>query len=293
MFRNPAALRIPAIYALVAALWIVVSDRLIGAYATSKGLLFVLVTATLLYVLISRQLARERAAQKRIDAAERMRSLGEIAARVGHDFNNVLMACGSLSGVLEDHNDGSADAKRAIDGITAAVKRGDAMVQEILSFATPHAPLRERILLEPWLRDFCTDAHTGLRKNIELRHSVTPPDLRASIDPNQIHRLLLNLVNNGAEAIDRGGVIEITAEAAGRPGAVLLSVRDTGPGIEKSIASTIFEPLVTTKRKGTGLGLAIAHRIVADHGGSITFESRPGAGTTFRILLPGEPALLP
>jgi two-component system sensor histidine kinase HydH len=286
-YRNRAAIRIPAIYAAVAALWIVISDRLIGAFATEKGLLFVLVTASLLYVLIFRQLARERAAQRRIDAAERMRSLGEIAARVGHDFNGVLMACGSLNTFLEDHSDGSADAKRAHDGIAAAVKRGDAMVQEILSFATPHEPLRERILLEPWLRAFCADVRASLRNGIELRHAVTPPDLPASIDPNQIHRLLMNLVNNAAEAIEGDGVIEITAvEAIELPGAVLLSIRDTGSGIDKSIAPTVFEPLMTTKRKGTGLGLAIAHRIVADHGGRITFESRAGSGTTFRVLLP-------
>ncbi len=105
---------------------------------------------------------------------------------------------------------------------------------------------------------------------------------------DQLVQVFLNLILNAIDAVDRDGVIDL---AVGRvAGGVEVTVRDNGCGIAPEQAARLFQPYVTTKKHGTGLGLFVTRRLVTDHGGSVTFESRPGQGTTFRVRLPVEPA---
>ena len=103
--------------------------------------------------------------------------------------------------------------------------------------------------------------------------------------------MVLNLVTNARDALAGGGEIVIeTSAVPGRPGAVRLVVRDTGPGIPPETIPRIFDPFFTTKTNGTGLGLSISHGIVRDHGGTLDVESQPGKGTTFIMIFPGVAA---
>src|SRR5581483_2767492 len=99
-------------------------------------------------------------------------------------------------------------------------------------------------------------------------------------------QVFLNLILNAMDAVDRDGKIELGVERVA--GGVEVSVRDDGCGISREQAARLFQPYVTTKQHGTGLGLFVTRRLVTDHGGSVTFESRPGEGTTFRVRLPVE-----
>ena len=104
------------------------------------------------------------------------------------------------------------------------------------------------------------------------------------IDPGQIKQVLVNLIKNAMQAMNRGG--KLTVQTGEGREAVWVSLADTGAGIPEEKLNRVFEPYFTTKKKGSGLGLLIVHRIVRDHAGKIDVESKPGEGTTFRILLP-------
>jgi two-component system NtrC family sensor kinase len=114
-----------------------------------------------------------------------------------------------------------------------------------------------------------------------------PPVLAA---PGQLQQVFLNLVLNALEAMSRGGWLYIRTEASGDPAGVRVRFVDTGPGIPEEALSHIFEPFYTTREDGLGLGLYICHSIVAEHGGCIEVESRPGQGAAFSIWLPGAEA---
>jgi len=114
-----------------------------------------------------------------------------------------------------------------------------------------------------------------------------------SFDPAQIKQVLVNLLKNAMQAMNRGGRVTVTTETMGEDAALIVS--DTGAGMTEEQISRVFQPFFTTKEKGTGLGLMIVQRIVRDHGGQIDVESASGKGTTFRIRLPGlhrKPRLL-
>jgi len=123
---------------------------------------------------------------------------------------------------------------------------------------------------------------------ITLKRNLTPGLPLVSGDGNALQQVVLNLVTNARDALEAGGEIVIeTSSVPGRPGAVRVVVRDTGPGIPPETIPRIFDPFFTTKRNGTGLGLSISHGIVRDHGGTLDVESHPGKGTTFVITFPG------
>ena len=124
---------------------------------------------------------------------------------------------------------------------------------------------------------------------IEVRCVLAESLPAIDADPDQLKRVLLNVINNGIEAMEgRSGELTVTTSGPDPSGLVTVSVNDQGPGVED--VERIFEPHYTTKAKGTGLGLAIARQIVEDHGGEIHVESELGAGTTVSIVLPSAAA---
>jgi signal transduction histidine kinase len=175
----------------------------------------------------------------------------------------------------------------------------------------------ELAALAPIIEDLSRFIREELRsRGIDLVVSVSNGLPAVRLDPGQIRQALLNLIRNAADAMPDGGTITVQAglldqwaegrkqkaesgrqdDATGLPSAgcrvppgwpsVFIEVRDIGMGIPAENVGEIFEPFFTTKEGGTGLGLAIARQIVVDHGGSLTCESAPGVGTTFRLVLP-------
>jgi signal transduction histidine kinase len=129
----------------------------------------------------------------------------------------------------------------------------------------------------------------GLRRqNVALELDLSEGPLEAQIDGSKIRQVLLNLIQNAAEAMEDGGTVTVRASDFPEGGGIVLAVQDDGPGIPPDQLKRVFEPFFSTKFSGTGLGLAIARSLVEQHGGTLQVDSEVGKGTNFYLILPGD-----
>jgi two-component system cell cycle sensor histidine kinase/response regulator CckA len=228
-------------------------------------------------------ISERRKLEAKLEQANRLSSLGRLAATIAHEFNNVLMGIAPFVEVIR-----RTSARDRIDAslgqIALSIARGKRITSEILRFTQPAVPVRARIDVAEWLRAVSTEARTLLPPTCML-DVASEEGVAIDGDVSQLHQTMTNLILNARDAMPGGGTITIRART-GKPGIVHLSVADTGTGMSEETRRHIFEPLFTTKKSGTGLGLPLAHQIVARHGGEITVESSLGAGTTFHLFLP-------
>jgi signal transduction histidine kinase len=236
--------------------------------------------------------------QEHMIVADRLASLGELAASIAHEINNPLAVIAESAGWLRSRaarpelgaEELRGSAALALDKIEAAVDRAARIAQNFLRFArAPDAVVREIDLAElaAEVRDLSVQSAT--HAGIEIAVSAAPgAETTLVSDPYQLRQVLLNLVTNALQAIGRDGRVEIAV--AGGPEQVSIAVIDDGPGIPDEHFERIFEPFFTTKKEGhgTGLGLAVSRGIVEKLGGRIEVESRPGTGCTFRVVLPRQ-----
>jgi len=224
-------------------------------------------------------------------ATQRLQAWKEAVERVIHEIKNPLTPVGLAAQTLKTAH---ADDRRkfdelfpsAIDMILGAVRSLKQLISEFTQFSRlPEVELRREDangLVREALAAYQNAAVTG----VEVRTRLTSSPAPVEVDKAQFERVLLNVVNNGIEAMEGGGgALEVMTLVSGS--AVTIEVRDEGPGVED--VDRIFEPHYTTKVKGTGLGLAIARQIVTEHGGEIDAESEVGRGTCVRIRLPVAP----
>ncbi|HEX6177521.1 MAG TPA: ATP-binding protein, partial [Thermoanaerobaculia bacterium] len=243
----------------------------------------------------ARDITEERRLETRLEQANRLSSLGRLAATVAHEFNNVLMGISPFTEILRREHP-SDRASGALDQIGRAVKRGKRITEDILRFAQPAEPIVSSVDVESWVTSLAAEMQTL----IGTKYTITTKaeKLNVAADPNQLHQAFLNLILNARDAMPEGGqiVIRAVAEPAGarfRFGALEspesfahFSVEDEGSGISPDALDHIFEPLFTTKRTGTGLGLPVALQVVERHGGEMFVESELGRGTTFHLFIP-------
>ncbi len=251
---------------------------------------------TLGVVVTFSDITERRKLERKLEQANRLSSLGRLAATVAHEFNNVLMGIAPFVEVIR-----RTTARDRIDSslgqITQSIARGKRITSEILRFTQPAEPSRARVDVSEWLRAVTAEAHSLLPAGITL-DVVSDEGLAIDGDVTQLHQMLTNLILNARDAMPSGGMLTIRAlrEAPDakfafgvveRPERFIhLMVRDTGEGMSAETRRHIFDLLFTTKKTGTGLGLALAHQIVMRHGGEIFVESALGAGTTFHIFVP-------
>jgi two-component system, cell cycle sensor histidine kinase and response regulator CckA len=241
--------------------------------------------------------------ENRLLQAERISSLGRLAASVAHEFNNVLMGIQPFIDLLTRRAGADPAVKLAAPRIADAVARGKRITQEILRFTRIGEPTRVAVNVNEWLQAFEPELEQLAGPNVKVTIE-SDASLFMLADAHQLRQVFANLVVNAHHAMPHGGRIEVRAVAdtmkdgSGTPGdAVHFSICDTGVGIPQDTLLYIFEPLFTTKKfGGTGLGLAIASQVVKQHEGHIYAESTPDAGTTFHILIPATqppPAVAP
>ncbi len=256
-------------------------------------------------LLLLRDVAEKRALERQLQQVQRIETVGNVAAGIAHDFNNLLTAILGWSGSLVDSLPPAEPGHRLAREIHEASRQAADLAARLLSLRR-HRTV-ERTLVNP--NEIVLRAGTLLRRllgpQIDCVLRLTPGVGAVEADPTQIEQVLLNLALNARDAMPDGGQL-IIETAPVRPGAselrdlppgdyVRLSVRDTGVGIDEAVRPRIFDPSYTTKPEGqgSGLGLFIVRSIVQQHGGCIDVQSRVGAGTTFRIVLPkarGAPA---
>ncbi len=226
---------------------------------------------------------RQRKANESLRRAERLKTLGEMAAGMAHEVKNPLAAIRSSAQILAGHVTGK-DAEFA--GIVVAeVDRLNKVVNEFLDYARP-APLRREPVRLSALLDSCLKLLAPVIREKDVNVKTVYPEAEAavSVDPAQLRQVFLNLILNAVQAIENQGSVEVSVTESGHETRV--AVKDSGPGIPPDKLTRVFEPFYTTKPGGTGLGLPIAQRIVAEHGGRLEIESTPGVGTTAAVVLP-------
>jgi two-component system, NtrC family, sensor histidine kinase HydH len=220
-------------------------------------------------------------------SAERLATIGQFAAGIGHELRNPLGVIESSLFLLRQHlgQDATsvANVAKHLDRIGGEVVRANKTIHDLLDLARNRPPRRHptdfRQLVES------AAAMAFLPPMVRVTMTTVPDDLAVHVDPDQIRQVLVNLFTNSAQAMPQGGRIEVAAEAAPSRAAASIRVHDDGPGIPVEVRHRIFEALFTTKAKGSGLGLALCRRIVEAHGGSIQLVPSE-AGAAFVLVLP-------
>jgi PAS domain S-box-containing protein len=250
-------------------------------------------------------ITEHRRLEEQLRQAQKMEAVGTLAGGIAHDFNNILGAVIGYTELAQETAREGGDNGQELAQVLAAAERARGLVQQILAFSRKAAADPKPVNLNQTVRQALKLLAPTLPKMIDIRTSLAE-DLRlVSADPTQMDQVLLNLAANAADAMPEGGGLtiataNITLDAgqsqilpeAGPGDYVMLSVSDTGHGMDKATAGRIFDPFYTTKEvgKGTGLGLATAYGAVNGHGGHIQCMSQPGQGTTFAVYLPALPA---
>jgi hypothetical protein len=229
--------------------------------------------------------------------AEHLATMGELAAGVAHEIRNPLAGiAGAIEIITKDFPKDHPD-REVMEDLRQEVRRIEKVLTDMLAYAKPKPPQFGRAdLKDTFARTLHLARQQTGSKHVEFSIQV-PPDLPAfRMDSEQLHQVLLNLVLNGVQAIEREGKITIAAKfnAPGGPGQadlVEISVSDTGVGVPPESLERIFRPFYTTKRGGTGLGLSLCRRIIRQHGGTLSVESKLGKGSRFIIRLPMREAV--
>ena len=248
-------------------------------------------------------LAIEAAERSRLEVqlanVQKMDSIGRLAGGVAHDFNNLLTAIVSYVELAQLQVPADHPVRDDLVEIGKAAGRATELTRQLLTFAR-HQVVQARVLdVNALTRRADKLLRRLLREDIPLV-TLLAPDLGATlIDPGQFEQVILNLAVNAREAMPDGGRLTIetrnvtvdedsAAQHAGAtPGEYIeIAVSDTGHGMDRETLDRLFEPFFTTKEQGTGLGLAICYGIVRQAGGIISADSKPGRGSTFRVLLP-------
>ncbi len=220
--------------------------------------------------------------RQRVVKTERMAALGEVAARVAHEIRNPLVSLGGFAKRLEKKLEGNL--KEYADIISKEVERLEDILNDILSFVKETRIRKEAVYSNRLMEDVISLIGPEIaEKNITLVREFGEP-LELFVDPNRIRDALLNIMKNAVQAIGTNGTIMLRTYRKNK--FCVLEIKDTGPGIGQEDLPFIFDPFYTTKKGGTGLGLTVTHRIIEEHEGNIEVESRPGAGSTFRVLIP-------
>jgi len=233
--------------------------------------------------------------QHRLKERERMATIGETSAMVGHDLRNplqVIYMLGSrLNKKISAFRDAGVDDSELdeLEYIEEKLKEQTSYMNKIVSDLQDFSKNIQVFYEDVDLEQVAVDVVATLKvpENVEISVSLDEGLHGVRADSNLLKRVFTNLLTNGIQAMPDGGTLSVTGSVSG--GMVSLVVSDTGVGVSEENMGKLFQPLFTTKAKGTGLGLAVCKKIVEAHGGEISFESEEGAGTSFVIKFPIHP----
>jgi signal transduction histidine kinase len=228
-------------------------------------------------------------ARSELVQAERLATIGKMAAHITHEIRNPLSSIGLNVELLEEEIQGSGDESRQLLGaIKSEVDRLSRISEQYLSVARRPRPSFQRERADDVVEELVGFLRPELeRANVKVTTHVDESLPAIEADESQLRQALLNLIRNAREAMPKGG--DLAIEIARSERGVAIRIDDTGAGIPEELRASIFDPFFTTKQRGTGLGLAVTREIIEAHHGEIRCETRPTGGTRFVIDLPAAP----
>ncbi len=238
---------------------------------------------TLLEARVAERTRQLQEAQAHVLHQEKMAAFGLFAAGIAHEVGNPLASISSLVQILQRRQlDASTQEKLSL--VKGQLERIQTTLRELINFSRPASSARTRVALGDVLTEALHIAKYYKRgRAVRTRIAADLPPVFGVRD--QLVQIFLNLILNALDATAGDGTVTVEAKSAA--GDLTIEVHDTGVGIAAAEQERVFQPYFTTKHHGTGLGLFVTRKLVKEHGGDITFQSRPGEGTTFQIHLPG------
>ena len=253
------------------------------------------------YEVIIEDITERRTLEAQLRQAQKMEAVGQLAGGVAHDFNNLLTTILASSELLASGLPAGAPHREDVEMIHQAASRASELTRDLLAFSRQQPLELQAVPLGGLVADFARLARRIVPEDVEVTVRVEAPGAVVRADPGAIEQILMNLVTNSRDAMPGGGALRLVVghgvldeeyhriHGWGTPGEyVMLSVADTGAGMDAKTQQHIFEPFFTTKPvdQGTGLGMAMVYGLVKQHQGFINVFSEPGLGTTVRIYFP-------
>ena len=237
-------------------------------------------------VLLFKDLTEVRSLRKEIARSQRLASVGRLAAGVAHEIRNPLSSIKGFATYFKERYQDTPQDQQTADIMIAEVNRVNRVVGQLLEFAKPVSVSPKPTLLKELIDNSVRLIEKQARDQNITVETLNAADVNeATLDPDLITQVLLNLYLNAIDAMETGGQLDVELSHR-EDNRIEIKVSDTGCGIPGEDLSRIFDPYFTSKSSGTGLGLTIAHNIMEAMGGNITAETRPGQGTIFRITIP-------
>lgn len=250
---------------------------------------------------VVRDITEHKKLEDQFRQAQKMEAIGQLSGGIAHDFNNILSAIMGYGHLLLMKLADNDPLRSNVDQILEASDRAATLTRSLLAFSRKQTISLKLIELNGFILKFEKFLLRLIREDIEFKTVCSAGDITVMADAGQLEQVLMNLVANARDAMPEAGKLTIrtdlvhiedefmTLDGHGKPGEyALVTVSDTGSGMDKETQQKIFEPFFTTKEqgKGTGLGLSMVYGIIKQHAGYITVYSEPGQGTTFKIYLP-------
>ena len=249
---------------------------------------------------IYRDITAQTLLEEQLRQSQKMEAVGRLAGGVAHDFNNVLMVVTGCADLLLGDMASDDPKREDVEQIATAAGRAAKLTSQLLAFGRRQAPDPQLLDINVIVEDVTKMLRHLIGENVETTAVLGAKQPIVRADPNQLQQIIMNLCVNARDAMPTGGSLTIETRSLHitetnrrapnlSPGDhVMLTVSDTGIGIDKNILSHIFEPFFTTKEpgKGTGLGLSAVYGFLTQAGGAVRVDSEPGQGTTFELYLP-------
>jgi len=250
---------------------------------------------------VGRDITEEKLLEAQLHQAQKMEAIGRLAGGVAHDLNNLLTPVLGYSEILLKALSADPDLMKKVRHILEASERARDLVQQLLAFSRQQTLTFSAVKLSSTVSEFQDLLRQAIREDITVQIETGPGDTTIRADKGQLEQVIMNLAVNAQDAMPNGGTLVIKtqrahlAESSVQPlsevsagDQVILTVHDTGDGMDAQTLEKIFDPFFTTKEvgRGTGLGLATVYGIVKQHNGHISVSSEPDQGTTFKIVFP-------
>jgi PAS domain S-box-containing protein len=235
---------------------------------------------------LARDVTERHQLEEHVRQAQKMEAIGVLAGGIAHDFNNLLTGILGYAYLLQSDPEIGGKAQEGLDVIVKSAERAAQLTTQLLGFARRGKKQNVPVDVHATIRDLVELLGRTIDKQVHIAASLRAEWATVVGDPGQIYQLLLNLCLNARDAMPGGG--DLTISTRSWEDNLVVTVTDTGTGIDPEIRERIFEPFFTTKPpdKGSGMGLSMVYGIARNHGGSVHLESRLGEGSAFHVTLP-------